>query len=360
MSASADIVARLSRDFLLFRDHAPVYRVSDAGGLVPADGSGEPVPEAPLEASIAIGVFDGLHRGHRQLLDACCADARARGVASVAVTFDPDPDVVVSTRPALRLLARRDRIRALSASGVDYVVIVPFTPKLAALDHAAFFDAVLAPVLRIESVHVGSDFRLGARGASTVPVIRRWFAQRGVDVFGHDLVREEGAVVSATRIRSLLAAGELDAANGELGRCYFVSGTVVHGRGQGTGMGFPTANVSREEPMQMPADGVYAGWALAGDTAWPAAVNVGLPPMFASSPESATLEATLLGFSGDLYGSELSVLFSKRLRGPISFSSLGELIAVVKRDMETTRRLYGDDGIKLPVLPDGLDGTGAA
>ena len=161
-------------------------------------GAGAPAA-TPLPACVAIGAFDGVHRGHRHLLERCVADARARGVAAVAVTFDPDPDVVVSAAPAPKLLCCADRLRALSASGVDLVLVVPFTSALAALDHEAFFTRVLAPELDIRAVHVGSDFRLGAHGASTVEVIRAWGRDRGIEVLGHDLVLDD-AVVGAPEV----------------------------------------------------------------------------------------------------------------------------------------------------------------
>ena len=336
--------AELSRDFLLpsaTDAPAPVVRLEGTA------------PSAPIACSAAIGVFDGVHRGHRDLLAHTVADARARGISAVAITFDPDPDVVLSRQPAPKLMTLRDRLRALAASGVDEVLVVPFTPQVAALDHQGFFDGLLKPYLAIRSLHVGADFRLGAGGASTVPVIAAWGRGRAMDVTGHDLTTSGNAPICATRIRTLLHDGQLDEANGELGRSYLGRGSVVRGRGQGTGMGFPTANVRRGERLCMPADGVYAGWALTGTTAWPAAINVGLPPMFADDPNSATLEATLLGFDGDLYGQELAVTFTRRLRPPIKFNSLGELIATVKRDMHTIEGELGRKGIKLGNQPEG-------
>ena len=256
---------------------------------------------------------------------------------------------VVSAAPAAKLLAAADRLRALAASGVDLVAVVPFTPEVAAMDHAAFFDRVLAPALEVRSVHVGSDFRLGARGASTVGVIRAWGEARGIAVTGHRLVQEDGSVISATRIRRLIASGDVAAVPRLLGRHHFVRGTVVHGRGEGSKLGFPTANVERRGPMQMPRDGVYAGWALTAEgLACPAAVNVGLPPMFADDPNASTLEATLLGYDGDLYGRELAVSFTELLRLPVRFDTLDELVSAVEGNMDDVRRLYGDMPVRLP------------
>lgn len=320
----------------LARD-ALVTRV-DNGRVMRLDGSDEAA--AALPCVVAIGAFDGCHRGHRALLDYACADARARGVACVAVTFDPDPDVVLTDHPALKLMTTRDRLAALSARGVQ-VAVVPFTRALAALDHVAFFGEVLAPYLDIRAVHVGTDFKLGARGASTVVVMRAWGARHGIEVVGHDLLLDGADPICATRIRAHIAAGEMERAAAELGRRYLVRGRVGHGRGQGTGMGFPTANIAVNPSLQLPADGVYAGYALVGSEVWPAAINVGVPPMFADDAASAHLEANLLGYAGDLYGTELSVVFDRRLRASEHFASIDELVATVERDIASVRAKFG-------------------
>lgn len=331
-------IAELRRDFLVGARAAGVRRIGE--GFF--DGFDGPAP-----ASIAIGVFDGLHVGHSELLARTVEDARRRGTISVAVTFDPDPDQVVSRSPSLKLMSVEDRLRALSLSGVDAVLVVPFDRSVAALDHVGFFEGVLAPYLDIRSIHVGSDFRLGARGASNVDVIARWGSQRSIEVFGHDLVSDQGVAVTATRIRSLLSKGEIDDVSRELGRTYVVRGAVGSGRGQGTGMGFPTANVIVDRMIQLPLDGVYTGYAYLDGFVWPAAVNVGIPPMFAQSKRSARLEANLLGFSGDLYGKDLKVSFTKRLRPSCHFDSIAQLIEVVNGDIETVSRLHGDSAIRI-------------
>lgn len=331
-------IAELRRDFFVGTAPATVLRVGD-GAIDGFDG--------PAPAAIAIGVFDGLHVGHSELLARTVDDARRRGVISVAVTFDPDPDQVVSKNPSLKLMSVEDRLRSLSLCGVDAVVVVPFDRTIASLDHVGFFEGVLAPCLDIRSIHVGSDFKLGAKGASTVDVIAHWGADRGIDVIGHDLVSDQGGAVTATRIRSLIADGDIDAAARELGRSYAVRGVVGSGRGQGTGMGFPTANVVVDPIAQLPLDGVYAGYAYLDGNAWPAAVNVGIPPMFAQSKRSARLEANLLGFSGDLYGRDLIVSFTKRLRPSRHFDSIDQLIEVVNGDIDTVRRLNGDAAVRI-------------
>ena len=150
-------------------------------------------------ASIAIGVFDGVHRGHRELIDAVVRDARDHDCKAVVVTFDPDPDVVVSPSPAQKLMTTADRLHALALTGVDAVVAVPFTPSVAALDHAGFLK-LLSHVVDIRSIRVGSDFRLGRGGASGVAEMKEWGAERDVDVYGHELLCVDGQTVCATRI----------------------------------------------------------------------------------------------------------------------------------------------------------------
>ena len=267
-------------------------------------------------------------------------------MAAVAVTFDPDPDEVESAHPAPKLTSMDGRLRALTSIGVR-VAVVPFTRQLAALDHVAFFEGVLAPYLDIRAIHVGSDFRLGARGASTVPIIADWGTQKGIAVTGHDLILDGDAPITATRIRSLIARGDVDSARRLLGRRPMLRGQVGPGRGQGTGMGVPPANVEVPGYAQMPADGVYAGFAEVDGAVWPAAINAGVPPMFADSVKSARLEANLIGFSGDLYDKKVAIAFDRLLRPSHSFESVDALIEAVNRDIETVREQFGTSPVRI-------------
>ena len=297
-------------------------------------------------ASIAIGVFDGVHRGHHELIDAVVRDARERGCKAVVVTFDPDPDVVVSPSPAQKLMTTADRLHALALTGVDAVVAVPFTPAVAALDHVGFLD-LLSRVVDIRSIRVGSDFRLGRGGASGVAEMRAWGAARGVDVFGHELLCVDGQTICATRIRQELRQGHVELAAELLGRPYMVRGGVVRGRHEGSDMGFPTANLQVPVGIQVPADGVYEGLVLVEDTVWPAAVNVGLPPTYAEDAASAHLEANLIGYTGDLYGASVSLAFTRWLRPSRVFDSLDELIATVEGNIDDIRHNLGEQGVNI-------------
>lgn len=322
--------AALRRDFLLSQLRARIIHL----------GSDAPVQELPCV--VAIGAFDGVHMGHRHLLQQAANDARERGIASVAVTFDPDPDEVVSTSPAKKLMGLDDRLLALASTGVDIVAVVPFTADVAAMDHEVFFKSVLSPYFRIRAIHVGNDFRLGAHGAATVDVLRAWGDAIGIDVYGHELLCEAGGTVSSSRIRTLLAQGEIERANADLGRTYMVRGRVVHGRGEGRKLGFPTANIELPRLTATPQEGVYAGFACLGDAAWPAAINVGVPPMFKDCEASAKLEANIVGFSKDVYGEQIAVSFIKQLRPSRTFASLDELIATVEGNIEDVRTLFGE------------------
>ena len=319
----------LARDFLLGRREGSAIFLDNAPAVL------EPTP-----CAVAIGAFDGFHRGHQELIRLTSAYAASHGLRAVAVTFDPDPDAVIAAHPALSLMSIDDRVKSLALAGLD-VVVVPFTPSVASMGHEEFFDRVLAPFLDIKAIHVGSDFRLGAHGASTVEVIRAWGADRGIEVFGHDLVLEEGRAISATRIREQISRGAVEEAGRELGHRPMVRGRVEHGRGEGTDMGFPTANIAVDASMQLPADGVYAGFACCGSRVWPAAINVGIPPMFAESSASAHLEANLLGYAGDLYGRDIAVSFDAYLRPSRAFDSVEELIDVVHRDIDHVAAMFG-------------------
>ncbi|AEB07147.1 FMN adenylyltransferase; riboflavin kinase [Coriobacterium glomerans PW2] len=329
-------LAELRRDFLVSASHAPID-VFDGS----ADFAG------PRAAAVAIGVFDGVHIGHRDLIAQAVARARDQGISAVVVTFDPDPDRIVCAEPAPELMTTRDRLRQLATLGVDGVLVIPFTRELAALDHVRFFEEVLLRSVRLRSIHVGADFRLGAHGAASVERIRAWCAPRGIDVCARELVSLGGAPVTASRIRRLIRDAEIKEASACLGRRYLVRGRVATGRGEGTGMGFPTANVRVAPEMALPADGVYAGFASVDGCVWPAAINIGVPPMFRDDPRSAHLEATLLGFSGDLYGRRIALTIDRRLRAAEVFPSIEDLTAQVLADIDRVRADLGESGVDL-------------
>ena len=302
----------------------------------------EPLP-CGANAVVAIGAFDGLHAGHRALLAAAAEDAASRGVPLVAVTFDPDPAMLVAgvrEHVNTRLLPCDDRGAGLLEAGVDAVLSLRFDERLAGMAPRSFVDDVLRASVEPVSVHVGENFRFGRNGAGDVRVLSELGAATGFRVVPHELVCKFGSPVSATRVRALLADGRLDEATDLLGRHHYVRGTVEHGRGEATAFGFPTANVRCDALDCMPAEGVYACYVTSGCHAWPAAANVGAPPTFGGDG-TAFLEANLLGFSGNLYEREVCVSFVEWLRSSRVFDSLEELERVVLGNIAWVARHLG-------------------
>ena len=303
---------------------------------------------ADVPGVLALGAFDGFHLGHRALMEAALADARARGVRCLAIMFDPDPDELFLGDDAPRqLLSCENRARLIASAGVDGVIMLRFDHALAALEPTAFVERVLCQVAKPASIHVGSNFRFGARGAGDCACLRACGAHAGFEVVAHELVERGGKPVSSTRIRAVLAepAG-LAEANDLLGRCHFLSGVVEHGRGEGTSFGFPTANVRFPGRSCMPAQGVYGGYVTIGDAAWPAAINVGAPPTF-SGPDELFCEANLIGFAGDVYGAKVAVTFVEWLRASRPFGSTEELERVVLGNIDWVRTNLGDGRVEV-------------
>ncbi len=285
--------------------------------------------------SCAFGVFDGVHLGHRFLLDCARETARKSGGKSVALTFDIDPDEKFHPERLRKLMANEERLAMLATTGVDAVAVLPFTPEFAASSPEEFlvqtFDGTPPAFL-----HVGYDFRFGARAAGTVQDLDAWGSDMGTQVCAHGLKSEDGAPITATRIRLLLADGDISESNRLLGRPYFMTGTVTPGRGEGADLGFRTANLTVPDQLRPIGDGVYAAYATVGGTRYKAAVNVGIAATFADRA-TATCEVHLLDFEGDLYGKPVKVEFMHWLRPMRKFDDIDELVATVKGNITWVR-----------------------
>ena len=298
--------------------------------------------------SVCIGAFDGVHVGHLTLLDACSTSAHAQGAAAVALTFDPDPSELVPTQhDSAMLLAPSARVRALLATAVDAVCVFHFDKTLMAQSYQDFIDKNLALLGPVCALHVGEGFSLGARGAGNVVALAAYGAPRGLKVFAHKLESRDGQAVSATRIRALVAQGNIREATRLLGRLPQVEGVVIRGRGEGASFGFPTANVAVDSSCALPAQGVYAALVRHGRNVWPAAVNVGQPPSFAQGSVQKFLEANLLGFSGSLYDERVQVFFVEFLRSSRRFDSLEELERVVLDNISWVQHTLGSASVEV-------------
>jgi riboflavin kinase/FMN adenylyltransferase len=281
---------------------------------------------------VALGVFDGVHRGHQALIDATCTIAAREGLPAAVVTFDPDPALVLEGPSGTRLLTADEKLRLIRERGVDLVVVVPFTPQLAQWEPERFVDEVLVEALEPRVVVVGPEFRFGARAAGDVQALRAAGERDGFTVEVAEPVTAHGERVSSTRIRGRLAAGDVAGAADLLGRPHRLSGPVRHGRGEGAELlGMPTANIAVDDHAMLPASGVYAGIVTTPDgTRHASAVAVGRPPMF---PEARDLlEAHVIGWSGDLYDQTITVEFIDRVRAQRKFDSLDDLAEAMRRD----------------------------
>jgi len=299
---------------------------------------GESAPQ-PVGTAVTIGAYDGVHLGHRALLSRLTSQAAALGVASAVVTFDRHPATVVRPESAPLLLTDLEqKLELLADCGIDLTLLVPFDRGRADETAEEFVTEVLVDALAARLVVVGEDFHFGHGRKGNVALLAELGARHGFDTEGVPLDADAGSPVSSTRIRALVAAGDVAAAAALLGREHEIRGQVVHGDGRGaTELGYPTANVAVPDGIALPAVGIYAGHYQRPDgSRHAAAVSVGRRPTFyeAANP---LVEAYLLDFDGDLYGEEARVAFTTRLRDEQRFGSVGELVAQMDRDVLAAR-----------------------
>ena len=300
------------------------------------------VPEDLGPTVATVGMFDGVHRGHRALLGRVVAEAAARGVPAAAVTFDRHPLTVLRPGSEPPLLTTLDRkVELLGEAGMEVVLVLAFTRELSEVTAEAFAAEVLFDRLAARAVVVGENFRFGHKAAGDPALLAELGRPRGVEVVAVGLHADGGQVVSSTRVRGELAAGEVAAAAASLGRPYAVEGEVVEGDRRGRPLlGVPTANLAVPAGIAIPGDGVYAGHLTDGadGAARPAAISVGTNPQFGTERR---VEAHVLDFDGDLYGHRVSVDFHQHLRGQATFPGTDELVAQIRADIDQTRRLLG-------------------
>jgi len=304
---------------------------------------------------LTIGVFDGIHRGHAQLISRAVKSASARGVPAVLMTFDPHPMEVVrpGSHPAqLTTLTRRAELA--EELGVDVFCVMPFTQEFMRLPPARYVHDLLVERLHVTEVVVGDNFTFGKKAAGNVETMRELGERFGFEVDAVTLLGEHAVTFSSTYIRSCVDAGDMVAAADALGRSHRVEGVVVHGDGRGRDLGYPTANVAPPMHAAIPADGVYACWLTVlgpgptigsvtpGEPAM-AAVSVGTNPTF--SGRARTVEAYVLDSDVDLYGQHVAVDFVEHLRGMRKFDSVDELIKEMDMDVVRAREVLRQSGI---------------
>jgi riboflavin kinase/FMN adenylyltransferase len=291
------------------------------------------------DARVTIGAFDGVHRGHQAIIHDLVTSARQAGAPSVVITFYPHPAVVLGKKTNHYYLSHpAEREEMLKELGVDEVITLPFTRDLAALSPEEFLQPLQAN-LGMKELWVGYDFALGRNRAGNMPRLAELGKEFGYELKPLQPIQLGERVVSSSLIRENLANGEMEEANGMLGRLYSVTGKVVAGDGRGRQIGFPTANLSIWEEKLIPRNGIYAGFVWVAGRRYGAAISIGLRPTFGNDLLHPRVEPFILDFDRDIYGEEIRVDFVKFLRSETRYENIDELIFQIHADVENTREV---------------------
>ena len=286
---------------------------------------------------VVIGVFDGVHKGHQQLLNRAKEIADGRSI--VALTFDPHPTTVFAPDKAPTMLTTlADRVELLKIHNADQVAVMKFNEKFAAMSPEDFVSTVLVNQLHASTVIVGKNFTYGHKAAGNVDSLIQAGLQNNFTVEAQEL-KVDTEVISSSRIRKLVVEGQVEEARALLSRPHRLDGVVVHGEKRGREIGYPTANLGKIEGQTIPADGVYAGWLTVGINFWPAAISIGTNPTF-EGERGRQVEAYALDQEGlELYHKNASIEFGWYLRPTLKFDGLEELLDQMKKDCDKAREL---------------------
>ncbi len=287
---------------------------------------------------LTIGNFDGVHLGHQRIFRLVREKAREIGGQSIVYTFDPHPvQELAPERKPLLITTPEEKVRLIEEQGIDTLIVAKFTREYAAQTAEEFVKEVLYDEIKIRHIFVGHDFTFGKGRLGNIALLMELGKKYGFHAEMVEAVRVDGLVVSSTRIRQLVALGEMREAAKLLGRPYVLRGEVIHGHGRGSKkLGFPTANI-RPTGELIPKPGIYAVWVLCGDQRYPGVVNLGWNPTF--QDQKFSVEVHILDFHRDIYGELLGLEFVERLRDERAFTGPEELIAQIKKDIVKTRQI---------------------
>lgn len=303
----------------------------------PVIRDGAAMPPALKCGYVAIGNFDGVHRGHRAVIDIARTHAKKNGAAALALTFEPHPRAFFRPDvPLFRITPEAEKLQLFAAAGLDGAVVMQFNRGLAGLSAADFVEKILVEWLGIRGVAVGHDFHFGKQRQGTPEFLIEAGKRHGFAVEIVAPLTDGGAPVSSGAVRAALAAGDIARANELLGHSWFVTGDVIHGEKRGRNLGFPTANI-KLNPVTELKHGIYAVRVYAGGKAYGGVANFGRRPQFDNG--APLLEPYLFDFSGDLYGKTITVEFVAFIRPEQKFDSVKTLVEEMKRDTEKTRAL---------------------
>jgi riboflavin kinase/FMN adenylyltransferase len=299
----------------------------------------DPRPPWLVHPVLALGNFDGLHRGHLKIVERVRRGAVEHGGTPMAMTFDPHPSRVVrpDKAPAL-LMTKAQRLEALERAGISAVAVVRFTPEVSHWNPETFVRTVLVDWLRVSEVWVGANFLFGHERSGNFSVLRTLGQRYGFRTDKIDPVRYKEFVVSSTRIRRLVTEGRVDEAGALLGHHFCIDGVVVEGKRRGHAIGFPTANLLTENEL-IPPNGVYATTVTIDGIVHASISNIGVRPTFGDST-ATTIEAHVMGYSGDLYGQRVRLGFVQRLRDERKFEDVDALRAQIEADRRRAERLF--------------------
>ena len=299
----------------------------------------DPRPPRWHQPVLALGNFDGMHRGHIKIVERVRRGADERGATAVAMTFDPHPSRVVrpDKAPAL-LMTKAQKLEALARAGMHGAAVVRFTPELSRWDPETFVRSVLVEWLHVAEVWVGENFLFGHDRTGNFSLLRTLGARHGFRAEKIDAVRYKEFVVSSTRVRRLVAEGRVDEAGALLGHYYTIEGMVIHGQHRGRTMGFPTANLCSDNEL-IPPRGVYATTVAIDSVVYPSMTNIGTRPTFQNDGR-VVVETHVLEFEGDLYGSQIRLGFVQRMRDERPFEDMGALRAQLEADRDHAQHLF--------------------
>ena len=287
---------------------------------------------------LTIGVFDGVHRGHQEIIRKLTTGAHADDAPAVVLTFDPHPAAVLSGHEIRSLTLPEERADLLAKLGVDRVITEQFTRELSAVT-AYDFMSRLTRQLGLKHLLIGYDFALGKGREGNATRLTQIGLELGYTLEVVAALSDESGVISSTEIRKLIEVGNVAEAARLLGHSYSLHGPVIHGDGRGRTIDVPTANISYSQDKMIPAKGIYACWAYLNGKRYQAAINIGTNPTFTPDKQSPNVEAHLLDFHGEIYGEDVRLEFIARLRDELKFDSVEKLLEQIWRDVEDTKRI---------------------
>lgn len=289
------------------------------------------ISNLPKPAVITLGNFEGIHNGHRKIIETCINEARKIGAHCVVVTYDHSRSVIFKERPEF-IYVVRERIRLIESLGVDYLLLIPFSEEIKNIAAKDFLQSLLIEKLKAKLIIIGYDHRFGKNREGNIDFLREYSAEFGYDVRQMEPVEYEGRIISSSRIRSNLVMGDIEKANAQLGCPYHITGTVTKGFQRGTQIGFPTANIETPARKLIPAEGVYAGQIELDDKRkYFSVINIGHNPTF--NNKKLTVEAHILDFNESIYDKEVTLYLLKKIRDEVKFKDSATLTDQIYRDI---------------------------